>query len=491
MTEKANASGAVPSSRGGELGGEDDAVVAPDWTAMVVVGMAQLIVMLDATVVNVAIPSIGRDLSASEAALQWIISGYVLMYGSLLLLGGRFADVIGRRRAFAVGLVLFAAGSMWCGLATDAGVLVAGRIAQGAGAAVLSAAALSIVVTTYVAADQRRIALTAWSGLGVLGATLGVVVGGVLVELLGWRWVFLINVAFAAVALLAAYRAVDPMRTGPRRSLRFPTAISVSAGLAALTYAVIELRDGPGRPQVWIFLAVAIVVLGAVGTLESRSTDPLLPLRLLCIPAYLASSIGLLFASAVMISSSYLGSIYFQDVHSFGPLPAGLSLLPMGLASLAVALIIPKAIAVRGPVRVYSAGAAAQVVGAAALATGPENPAMVIVLLALIGAGLPSAFVPLYGIGSSHVAFADAGVGSGLLNTFNQTGGALGIAVVGTAMAAVVRTHHSGARPAATLDGVGAGFLAVAIAAAASLVVAAVLRRLTRTTGVRLAAEQA
>ncbi|MFI6428716.1 MFS transporter [Rhodococcus oryzae] len=448
------------------------------WAPMAVVGIAQLMVMLDATVVNVAIPSIGRDLSTTTAALQWVISGYVLMYGSLLLFGGRVADVIGRRRAFVAGLTLFAATSVWCGVSTNAASLIAGRIAQGASAAVLSSAALSIVVATYGAANQRRIALTAWSGLGVVGATLGVVLGGLIVDLLSWRWVFLINVVFAIAAGIAAYRVVPPMRTADARPLRFPTAVLVSVGLAALTYALIELQNGPGEPKVWIFLAIAIVILGAVGALEARSADPLLPVSLLCIPTYLASSIGLMLAAAVMISSSYLGSISFQDAHAMSPLLAGLSLLPMGLASLVVAVVLPKIIASHGPARVYLSGVAAQLIGAAALSTGIDNTAAVVALLAIIGAGLPSAFVPLYGIGASHVALKDSGVGSGLLNTFNQTGGALGIAVVGTTMAIVVRDHPDTA-VAATLDGVSAGFLAVAICAGGGLIVALVLRMLT------------
>ncbi|MFC4604403.1 MFS transporter [Rhodococcus kronopolitis] len=181
--------------------------------------------------------------------------------------------------------------------------------------------------------------------------------------------------------------------------------------------------------------------------------------------------------SAVMISSSYLGSIFFQDVRAMSPLLAGLSLLPMGLASLVVAVALPKIIATQGPARVYLGGVAAQLIGAAAFASGIDNTAVAIALLALIGAGLPSAFVPFYGIGASHVAIEDSGVGSGLLNTFNQTGGAVGIAVVGTTIATVIRNHHDTAA-AATLDGVSAGFLAVAICAAGGLIIALVLCRL-------------
>ncbi|KKD03483.1 MFS transporter [Streptomyces sp. WM6386] len=450
---------------------------------MAVVGVAQLMVMLDATVVNVALPSIGTHLPAGASALQWTVSAYVLMYGSLLLFGGRVADVLGRRRSFLTGLTVFALASALCGAAPNAGLLVTGRLLQGAGAALLSAAALSIVVSVYQLPQQRKIALTAWSGLGVVGATLGLVLGGLLVVAASWRWAFLINLPVSLAAGLAALRALPKLPATRARSLRLPSALVTTAALAALSYGLIRLQDGLTTPAAWAGIGAAVVLLAVITRRELTSPDPLLPLHLLRIPTYWLASIGLLLASAVMISSTYLGSNYFQEARDMSALGTGLALLPMGLASLGVAFAVPALVGALGPAGVYLLGAGAQLVGAAVLATQPSSTAVSILALAVIGAGLPSCFVPLYGIGSAHVNPAESGVGSGLLNTFNQTGGALGIAVVGTVLATTVRHRVEGGASAAgaTAAGVGHGYLTLTVCAVLALVVAFGLRRLTRT----------
>ncbi|MEU6814622.1 MFS transporter [Streptomyces sp. NPDC046860] len=452
------------------------------WASMAVVGVAQLMVMLDSTVVNVALPSIGADLPAGPSALQWTISAYVLMYGSLLLFGGRVADVAGRRRTFLGGLTVFTAASVLCGAAGDDRLLVAGRALQGVGAALLSAAALSIVLAVYQIPQQRKIALTAWSGLGVLGATIGVVLGGLIVTAVSWRWAFLINVPVGVVAFAGALRKVPALSATTPRPLRVPTAALASAGLACLSYGLIRLQDGMGTPAAWIAVGAAVVLLAVLTVTELKESDPLLPLHLLRIPTYWLASVGLLLAAAVMISSSYLASIYFQRVHGMSALAAGLSLLPMGLASLVVALVVPKLLTALGSGGLYVTGTLAQLVGAGVLATGTSSVAVTVLALALIGAGLPSCFVPLYGFGSSHVRLQESGVGSGLLNTFNQTGAALGIAVIGTILATAVRDERGAGASAAdaTTTGVGHGFLALAVCAAIALVIALALRGLSR-----------
>ncbi|MEU1011611.1 MFS transporter [Streptomyces sp. NPDC005890] len=461
--------------------GQHQQAPAP-WTPMAVVGVAQLMVMLDSTVVNVALPSIGADLPAGPSALQWTISAYVLMYGSLLLFGGRVADVLGRRRSFLTGLTLFTVASVLCGLAGNEELLVTGRAVQGLGAALLSAAALSIVLAVYQLPQQRKIALTVWSGLGVLGATIGVVLGGLIVTAISWRWAFLINIPVGAAAFAGALRAVPPLSATTSRPLRIPTAALATAGLAGLSYGLIRLQDGMTTPAAWISIGVAAVLLTVLTVVELSESDPLLPLHLLRIPTYWLASIGLLLAAAVMISSSYLASIYFQKAHGMSALAAGLSLLPMGLASLVVALVVPKLVTALGPGGLYLSGVVAQLIGAGVLATGTSSVAVTVLALAVIGAGLPSCFVPLYGIGSSHVRLQESGVGSGLLNTFNQTGAALGIAVIGTVLTTTVR-HETGSGASAadaTTTGVGHGFFALCICAAVAFVVALVLRHLTR-----------
>jgi len=459
---------------------------APDasasWSAMAVLGTAQLMVMLDSTVVNVALPSIGRSLPAGTAALQWTVGSYVLTYGSLLLLGGRIADVFGRRRSFLAGLALFGAASALCGLAPATPALLAGRFAQGAGAAVLSAAALSAVLAVYRSPGRRRIALAAWSGLGVVGATIGVILGGLLTTTLGWRWAFLINVPVAVLTGLAALRAVPPLAAVRRRPLRLPIALLTTGGLAALSYGLIRLQDGLGTPAAWAGIAVAVLLLALVTVRQAGAEDPLLPLHLLRSPTYALSCAGLSLAAAVMIAGTYLAAGYFQRAHGMPAFAAGLALLPMALSSLLVAVVVPRLAGRLGPARLYLCAAGAQLAGAVILVAGAGDALVAGAALVIIGAGLPSAFVPLYAIGSAHVRPAESGVGSGLLNTFNQTGGALGVAVAGTvAAAAAASSLRTGATAAeAAVDATSAGFAALAVCAVTALLVAAALIRLTR-----------
>ncbi|MFP3989213.1 MFS transporter [Streptomyces sp. E11-3] len=454
------------------------------WMPMAAVGVAQLMVMLDATVVNVALPSIGSQLPATPTALQWTISAYILMYGSLLLFGGRVADVIGRRRAFLGGLTAFAVASVLCGLAPNQELLIAGRALQGLGAAVLSAAALSLVITVYRNEGQQKAALAIWSGLGVVGAIIGAVLGGFIVSAVSWRWAFLINIPVSLAVGVIALRSVPAMAPTGKRSLRFPSAFLATTGLAALSFGLIRLHDGMSSGTAWGSMALSAVLLTVVARVELGEDDPLLPLHLLRIPAYWLSSLGLLLAAMVMMGSSYLASNYFQGSHDFSAFATGLALLPMGLASLVFALVVPSLIGRVGPGGAYLVGAIAQIAGASVLASGPSSTAVATIALAVIGAGLPTVFVPLYGIGTSHVRPEEAGVGSGLLNTFNESGAALGIAVIGTILTASVRNElDTGiAPPQAMTTGVGAGFLALVICAALAACIALALHRLTRAT---------
>lgn len=452
------------------------------WTTLVVVGVAQLMVMLDSTVVNVALPSIAGDLPADQTGLQWTISAYVLMFGSLLLFGGRVSDVFGRRRTFLTGLTLFAVASALCGIAGNQELLVAGRAAQGVGAALLSAAALSIILEVYQDEEQRKIALTAWSGLGVIGATIGVVLGGLIVTAINWRWAFLINLPISVAAFVGALRSMPALRTASGRRLRFPSAVVSTAGLAALSFGLIRLHEGFGDTTAWISLGAAVVLLTVVTFMELGKDDPLLPLHLMRKPTYWLSSIGLLLVASVMISSSFLASMYFQQVHGMSAFTTGLSMLPMGLAALVVAMVAPALAGALGLGGMYALGSALQLVGTGFLAAGTDSVWLTIVALAVIGAGLPACFVPLFGIGTSHVKVEESGVGSGLLNTFNESGAALGIAVIGTILATTVDGRLEGGASAAdaTTSGVSNGFLALAVCAAVAIVIALVLRRLTR-----------
>lgn len=455
----------------GRGGGPD----ARPWSTLAVVGTAQMLAMLDSTVVNVALPSIGADINASPQSLQWTISGYVLAYGSLLLLGGRLADALGRRAIFLSGLTVFVIASVGAGLASSGELLVVARVAQGVGAAVLSAAALSIIVATYRSARQMNIALTVWSGLGVIGATIGVITGGLIVEYASWRWVFLVNLPIGFAIAAAALMAVAPMRRdagAPRLPLRLMTAVAVTFSLLALSYAFIDFQEGPARVWPWIFLAVGAAVLSIVIRHERQATDPLLPLFLMNIRIFALACVGMVLAATLLLGSLYLGSNYFQTAVGLSPLQTGFALLPLCGGSLLSALAIPKFAEKVGMHRVYLSGVVVQLTCAAALAAilwtaGDSAPATaVIVVLGVFGLGLPTMFVPLYTFGAAEIPEEHSGAGSGLLNTFNESGAGIGIAIVAPIAAYVSTTRPAGTlTPIAEAHGIAAGFTALAVCA--------------------------
>lgn len=456
------------------------------WAALAIAGIAQMLVMLDSTVVNVAIPSIGTDLHASSIALQWTVSGYVLTYGALLLFGGRLADSIGRRTAFLAGLALFAAASLACGLAQNGSFLVTGRVVQGIGAALLSAAALSIIISTYGSIEsQLKIALTAWSALGVVGATVGVILGGAIVQALSWRWAFLINLPIVVVVAVAAVMRLAPMRAaGGPTSLKIPSAIVATTGIGALCYGLSRFEDGISSAAPWIIIAVGAALMIGLFLVEDRSDDPLLPVSLLRTPVYALSGVGLVLAATLMLGALYVTSNYFQSAHGMSPLATGFALLPLCLASLIAAFATPAIATQIGMAKLYFAGTVLQIASLATIvavtASGTGNAAIVIVALTVFGAGLPTMFVPLYSFGSAPIPPEQAGVGSGLLNTFNEAGAGVGLAVVAPITAAIIASQlqDGAANDIAATAGAHAGFLALGGVAVLAAGIALVLGRL-------------
>lgn len=439
------------------------------WAALAIAGIAQLLVMLDSTVVNVALPSIDADLGTTPAMLQWVVSGYVLTYGSLLLFGGRLADALGRRTAFVSGLALFGLTSLVCGLAGNGEVLVVARLGQGVGAAVLSAAALSIIVATYGPIPaQLNIALTVWSGMGVVGATIGVILGGVIVQSASWRWAFLVNIPIIAVVLVAALTRLPSMRAAAGRiSLRPVAALAATVGIGLVCYGLIELPQGLARTLPWAAVAAGLAIIALLVRAEARSSDPLLPVRLLRTPAYAWAGFGLLLAATLMLGALYLSSNYLQTGQGMSPLATGLALLPLCLGSLVSAFTIPAVAGRVGMSRLYLGGVIAQLAALAAIvaatASGTGSATLVIAALAVLGLGLPTMFVPLYTFGSAPIPPEEAGVGSGLLNTFNEAGAGVGLAIVAPISAAVIASQHDqGATTAvAAAAGAHAGYWAL------------------------------
>ncbi|WP_411140533.1 MFS transporter [Streptomyces sp. x-80] len=451
------------------------------WLILAVVGAAQFIVLLDSTIVNVALPSIQRDLDASTSSLQWVMNAYILLFGSLLLLGGRAADILGRRRAFMVGLIVFTLASAACGLANSAGVLVGERALQGIGAAPLSAAALSIVVSVFREPKERGVALTVWSGLGVIGGTIGVVAGGAMVGWADWRWAFWLNVPIGILTLVAALKFVPPLRPGTggtRPRFDLPGAVLAVAALLLLTYGLIGAADRGWTSMVTLgSITGAIVIFAIFAVVQLRTTDALMPLRLLAIGRFTVSGVGLLLASGLMITVFYMISVYEQEVLGYSPMAAGLGMLGMGVTSTLMAFAIPAVLKVLGLERTYLLGTVLLLAGSLLLVDLPTSGSYFTVLLpgtAVIGFGLPACFVSLTTMGVTQVQESESGLASGFLNTLLQVGAALGMATVVTLAAAHTKSQVAdgqGLREAMAA-GYGRGFMALAGVAAVSLLIA-------------------
>jgi EmrB/QacA subfamily drug resistance transporter len=446
------------------------------WAILAVVAAAQFVVLLDSTVVNVALPSIGADLGASTSDQQWVVDVYLLTFAGLLLFGGRCADLLGRRRVFLVGLTVFAVSSLACGLADSPTALIVARAFQGAGAAVLSPSALSIVVTTFTDPRERRTALSAWGGLAVLGGTFGVVFGGLVVATLSWSWAFFVNLPIALAAFVAALVLIpaDPARgAAPRRSFDAGGALIATAALLLLIHGMIGTSEHGWSTVVTLGpIAGALLLFAVLALVESRVRDPLMPPRLFRRAGLLVGGVGLLLTWAGQISVFYMVSVYQQRVLGFTAFEAGLGMLAMGLPALAVVAVLPRLIGRVGAPGAYVVGSALVLVGTALLVRLPVDGSFPVDLLpglAIMGFGLPCCFVSLTALGVSAAPPADSGVASGLLNTFSQTGAALGVATLVTVAATRTADLAESGRPVA--DSLTAGFrfgfgFATAVAAA-------------------------
>ena len=457
------------------------------WLTLVIVCVAQFMVVLDATIVNVAMPSIQKGLHFSRADLQWVINGYTLLFGGFLLLGGRAADLLGRRRLFTIGVTLFSLASAVNAFAQSSNVLVAGRALQGLGAALVSPAALSIITTTFTDPTERTRALGVWSAIAAGGAAVGLLMGGILTDLLSWRWVFIVNLPVGIGALLAALRYVPESR-GPevRKTFDLAGAFSVTAGLVVLVFGIVKTEQyGWGSPRTLGPIGLAAVLLGAFFVIEQRSPAPLVRLSILRIRTLAASNLALLFVMSGMMSMFFFASLYVQEVLGYSPLKAGLAFLPVTVgigvgAGLAQPLI-------------KRAGARAIAVGGLGLATAGmalllrttvqgDYPGQLLLGLMPLAIGMGLVFVPITLLATANVHGDDAGLASGLYNTSQQVGGALGLAILSTLAASrtssLLSSHTAGGQPAALVSGyhlafgVGAGLLAFA-----ALLLIAMLRR--------------
>ncbi|MGW9027969.1 DHA2 family efflux MFS transporter permease subunit [Streptomyces sp. NPDC055722] len=406
------------------------------WATLTVLALAQFIVVLDVTIVNVALPHIQTDLKFSADGLQWVISAYTLLFGGFLLLGGRAADLLGSRRVFVVGLGLFGITSLVAGLATFPGELIAARAVQGLGGALMSPAALSILTVTFPHGRQRNIAMGVWGGLAGLGGTLGVLAGGLLVDSLSWRWVFFVNVPIVVALVIAVPIFIRRIAPLAGRGFDALGALLSTAGLLAVVYGVVRAEPvGWQSTEVITCLVAGIALLAVFIVAEARSKAPLVPLRLFRSRALSTASGALALNGAAFLTMFFLTAIYLQEVRQASALKTGMEILPMGAAAILAAVVTTQMVHRLGTRTVQLSGAVLSVVSLLLLA--PTNAdssyaAHLLPGLILFGAGIIALGVPAQIAAVVDVEHHEAGAASGVVTAFYQVGGALGLALATT-----------------------------------------------------------
>ena len=437
------------------------------WLTLALLSVAQFMLILDVTVVNVALPDIGTDLHLGRAALTWVVTAYTLAFGGLMLLGGRLADLLGARRILLTGLALFTLASLVTGLAPNATVLLAGRAAQGIGAALLSPAALSIVTTTFHGPDRNK-ALGSWAALGGTGSAAGVLLGGALTAGPGWPWVFFLNVP-VGIAVLATLPAVVPAR--PRAGegrVDLAGAVTVTAATAALIYGLITAGDrGWTSPSALAPITAAVLLYAAFVLVERSVKRPLMQVRMLTRRPVAAGATLMLVASGLLIAAFFLGSFALQHRYHYSPLATGLAFLPVAVGTVLGAQTASHLIRHLGARPLAVAGLALAAAGAAAAANWTGVTALV-AGVAVAATGLGTTFVAATTTALSNVDQHHAGLTSGIVNTSHELGGALGVAVVSSLAAPSLveaATTGAGFTRAFTFSAVVALVTAVAAAA--------------------------
>jgi EmrB/QacA subfamily drug resistance transporter len=407
------------------------------WLVLVIACLAQFMVVLDATVVNVALPAIQHGLHFSASDLQWVVNGYTLVFGGFLLLGGRASDLLGRKRLFVAGVALFSLASLLNGLAQSSVMLILGRGLQGLGGALVSPAALAIIMTTFTETGERTRALGIWSGIAAGGAAFGLLLGGVLTQLVSWQWIFIVNVPVGAIALALALRYVPESKADvPHRTFDLAGAITVTGGLVTLVYAIVKAQAwGWGSTRTLALLAGGVLALVAFVAIERRSPAPLVRLSIFRMRTLATADVVMLLVASAMFSMFFFASLYVQEVLGYGALKAGLAFLPVSLGIMVGAGLAQQLIRRVGVRNVAVGGIALAALGMVILTGLPVHGSYVSDLLSglvpmSIGMGL--VFVPITLLGTSGVSDNDSGLASGLFNTAQQVGGSFGLAVLAT-----------------------------------------------------------
>jgi EmrB/QacA subfamily drug resistance transporter len=438
----------------------------------------QFLDVLDASIVNVALPSIQHSLSFSQQNLQWVLSGYVLTFGGFLLLGGRAADLLGRRRVLIAGVILFASSSLAGGVATNEATLITARLVQGIGAALMAPAALSIVTTSFKEGVDRHRALGVWGAMGGLGAAAGVFFGGVLSEGPGWRWVFYVNIPFCVLMLFAIFRLLDAERpAGASRRFDAPGAVLVTGGMLLLVYALIKAPDvgwASGRTIGSLVGAAAILAVFLIN--EQRSRDALLPLSIFRVKGLAAADATQMIAYAGFLSMFFFLTLYMQNVLHWSPIQAGAAYLPVTVFLGFAATISPMLFARVGTRPVIVAGALLAAGGIYYLSRVPVHGHYLTDLfpgLAVMALGLGAIVVGATVAANADVPANQAGLAAGLLNTSAQLGTALGLAIFSAL--ATARTNHLFAAHAARPDALTSGYARALLASSIFLAAAALI----------------
>jgi EmrB/QacA subfamily drug resistance transporter len=448
------------------------------WFALTLLLGVQFMVVLDIAIVNVALPSIQTDLGFSQANLQWVVSAYALLFGGFLLLGGRVADLIGRRRVFIAGLIVFTGASLLSGLSWGEGPLIAARALQGFGAAMITPAALSILTTTFAEGKERNTALGAWGGVGAFGAVAGVLLGGVLTELLSWNWIFFVNVPVGVIGLALAPVLLTESRDARVKTFDLPGAALVTGGLVTLVYAITQANsNGWGSFETIGLLAAALVVLGAFAAWEARNSEPLVPFSIFRLRTVVGANVAGLILGTAIFAMFLMLTLYMQQVLHYSAMKTGVAYLAVAGTAIFWSALAAQLVTRVGVKPVLVGGMTALSAGLIYFTQASPNGSYLGDLLPgflLIAVGLGFSFVPISIAALAGVEPAEAGLASGLINMSQQIGGALGIAVLSAI--ATTTTHNSivsgTVRDVALTDGFQASFMAAAGVALVGILVA-------------------
>jgi EmrB/QacA subfamily drug resistance transporter len=438
------------------------------WFALALLCVVQFMVVLDIAIVNVALPSIQVDLGFSQENLQWVISAYALLFGGFLLLGGRAADLLGRRRVFLAGLIIFSVASLLAGLAWSDDALIAARALQGFGAAIISPAALAILMTTFAEGKERNAALGAWGAVGALGAVAGVLLGGVLTDALSWEWIFFVNVPVGVAAF-----ALTPVLLGESHDLRsrsfdVPGAALVTGGLLTLVYAITQASDyGWGSGETIGLFAGATALLVAFLAWEARAAEPLMPFSIFRLRTVTGANVAGLILGTAVFAMFLMLTLYMQQVLGYSAMKTGVAYLAVAGTAIiwsAVAAQLVNRVGVKPVLVAGMASLTAGLVYFTQVSVGGSYLGDLLPGFLLIGIGLGFSFVPISIAALAGVRSAEAGLASGLINTSQQIGGALGIAVLATIATSQTDTAigTGAALPVALTDGFQAAFIGAA-----------------------------